>query len=167
MSWWNNFRDDLETGVGLALNYFYPGTVELGHFVNSKGSQQQLFGTEWGQAAGLLGGLAGGYEGNMSNYGTAWNAMTGAGSAAGASGNVANLVDAYQTNLAGGMQPAQALQLSGLTPGQAEAAGIAAPGGDTWQNYSQQAGIPYGGGVGSSRVDLQACKLEYSIVSPK
>ena len=27
-----------------------------------------------------------------------------------------------------------------------------------WQNY---------GGVGSSRVDLQACKLEYSIVSPK
>ena len=24
-----------------------------------------------------------------------------------------------------------------------------------------------GGGVGSSRVDLQACKLEYSIVSPK
>ena len=33
--------------------------------------------------------------------------------------------------------------------------------------------IPYGGGtsvaghVGSSRVDLQACKLEYSIVSPK
>ena len=26
---------------------------------------------------------------------------------------------------------------------------------------------PRGGAVGSSRVDLQACKLEYSIVSPK
>ena len=25
----------------------------------------------------------------------------------------------------------------------------------------------YGSDVGSSRVDLQACKLEYSIVSPK
>ena len=27
--------------------------------------------------------------------------------------------------------------------------------------------VPQGTEVGSSRVDLQACKLEYSIVSPK
>ena len=29
------------------------------------------------------------------------------------------------------------------------------------------ASVDYDGWVGSSRVDLQACKLEYSIVSPK
>ena len=42
------------------------------------------------------------------------------------------------------------------------------PGERTWQGYSvAEWDVPAAGGVGSSRVDLQACKLEYSIVSPK
>ena len=37
----------------------------------------------------------------------------------------------------------------------------------TGQRFPPCDGIADGGLVGSSRVDLQACKLEYSIVSPK
>lgn len=78
MSWWADFRDGLETAVGLVLNYFYPGTIMLGHFVNSKGSQEQLFGTDWGRALGAISGMAGSYAGNLSNYGTAMDGVSSA-----------------------------------------------------------------------------------------
>ncbi len=158
MSWWTDFRDDLETVGGLVANYFYPGTIALGQLVNSKGSQQQLFGTTWGQLAGLATGIGGAYA-------------AGAGSAAGAgAGSIGGATD---SGLAGGFtsagtaaaadpetlevarqmlqqqaSPAEVLQMTGITPAQAEAAGFSAGAGQTWADVAQQSGIPYSGSGG-------------------
>jgi len=159
MSFWTEFRDDLETAAAVVSNYFYPGSGLAAQFINSKGSQAQL-NTVWGQAAMMGSGLAGGASGNFSNYGTTYDAITGANTAAGAgagygggftgTGTIAadpGAVDAAQRMMAQGVDAGQALQTAGLTPAQAEAAGLVAPAGSTWQDVSQQSGIPYGNGA--------------------
>jgi hypothetical protein len=156
VSWWTHFRDNLETAAGIVANYYYPGSGILGQWVNSKGSQEQLYGTGWGQAALALGGVAGGMSGNMANY------TGGAASAGGATGDLGagftgtttmtadpGALDAASRMIQQGVDPAQAVQMAGMTPAQADAAGLSAGAGQTWQDVAQQSGIPYsGGGVG-------------------
>jgi hypothetical protein len=78
MSLWTRIRDAVETGAAVVSNYFYPGSGMAANWINSKGSQQQLFGTDWGRAAMLLSGVGGGMAGNFANYGTTANAIMGA-----------------------------------------------------------------------------------------
>lgn len=137
MSWWTEIRDGLETAAGIVLNYYYPGSGILGQWVNSKGSQQQLYGTEWGQGALALGGLAGGYSGNFANYtggaesagGTLGGAGGGSGSdwtPGGYGGSTANAgaqqldpqaVQYAQSLMQGGMPADQAYIEAGIAPG--------------------------------------------------
>lgn len=175
MSWWTSFRDDVETAAALVSNYFYPGSGAIGEmFINSKGSQAQL-GSTWGQLAMLGTGLGGAYEGNMANYGATWDAATGAGGTAAGSGisgtstiggqsastgftGAATLqadpgaVNAAQSMIQQGVAPDQAIQMAGLSPQQADMAGLPAGAGQTWQDVAAQSGIPYGGQLGGGGV---------------
>lgn len=169
MSWWTEIRDGIETAAGIVLNYYYPGTAILGNWVNSKGSYNQLYNTDWGKASLLIGGIAGGLDFGSADgtVGTAGNtfatdylggtggqfaegaAATGAGSfgTSVASGIDQNLVDAAQLNLSQGMTPMDAIKTAGLSPAQANAAGLTAPAGTTWESYAQQSGVPYTNGA--------------------
>lgn len=139
MSWWTEFRDGLETAAGIVLNYYYPGSGILGHWVNSKGSQEQMYGTTWGQAAMTAGGLLGGYNGNFANYTGGTDAAAGgtlggaggvggdsssgwqSGGYGGASGGASeldpNAVKMAQDLMAKGMPAEEAYIQAGIAPG--------------------------------------------------
>lgn len=166
MSWWTDFRDTIESVAGLVANYFYPGTIALGHWVNSKGSQEQLFGTTWGQAAGALTSLGGMYanaagagasgaSGTMNGLGAEGTA-SGVGS--GVSGTATLNADPDALRVASemiqnGASPSEAIQTAGITPAQAEAAGLTPGAGQTWGDVAQQSGIGYVGETGVNAIN--------------
>lgn len=76
---WVGLRDAVETAGVLVGNYFYPGSAAVTSRIASTGSQEQL-GSQLGVAAQIGTGIAGGAEGNMSNYGSTYDALTGAAS---------------------------------------------------------------------------------------
>lgn len=173
MSWWTNFRDTLQTVGGLIANYFYPGTIMLGKIFNSKESQRQLYETDWGRALGVIGGLAGGFAGGAGGSvassgsslgGTAASAgalAEGAGAAGGvfnAAGTAASTLDPEVVNTAwtmisNGGDPVQVLQSVGMTPAQAQSAGIPAPAGQTWGDVAAASGGSYYGDTSMSALN--------------
>ena len=96
-SWWTKIRDAVESVGSVVGNYFYPGSGLLTSQLVSKGAQEHL-GSGVGQAAMLGSGIAGGVQGNMSNYGATWDAATGGA----ASGGSLEAPDWYKAGLADG-----------------------------------------------------------------
>jgi hypothetical protein len=150
MSWFTSLRNDIESVASLVGNYYLPGSSLVTDQLVSKGSQAQL-GTGLGQLAQIGTGVAGGYAGNTANYGNLYDAATGG------TGTMSNALvgggtpqglqqatQAAQTMIQQGASPAEAIQIANLTPAQAEAAGLNAGAGMTWQDIATQAGIPYG-----------------------
>lgn len=66
---WSQVRDSLEGAAVAAGNYYLPGSGALTSKLVSEGAQEGLA-TGYGQAAMLGSGLAGGFSGNGSNYGS-------------------------------------------------------------------------------------------------
>ncbi len=172
MSWWTSFRDGLESAAGLVANYFYPGTIALGHYVNSKGSQQQLFGTGWGQAAGALTSLAGltyggayGGGGGTAATNSAAGDMTTLGSQSGYGfsgtstlGGNPEALKLYQNLVESGYNPGEAAGIAGVTPQQVNGAASLSGAAPTWEvgttngfgDVGTSALNPNGGGGGGS-----------------
>ena len=95
MSFWTDIRDTLESGAVLAGNYLLPGSSLVTSQLVSEGSKNQL-GSTLGQLAQLGTGGYGALEGNLANYGTAYDKVAsafGGGSSAGITGQQA--VDAF------------------------------------------------------------------------
>jgi hypothetical protein len=84
MSWWTSLRDTIETGAVLVGNYIAPGSSLITSNLTSEGSQDQLNSTV-GKLAQLGTGGAGAFEGNLANYGKAFDAVTGSAGASGGS----------------------------------------------------------------------------------
>jgi hypothetical protein len=78
---WADIRDNLEAAAVVAGNYFLPGSSLLTSKLVTKGAQENL-NTETGRLANFAAGAAGGYQGNVSNYGAAAEAAGLTGSAA-------------------------------------------------------------------------------------
>lgn len=77
MSLWTDIRDTVESGAVLAGNYFLPGSSLVTSKLTSEGSQKQLNST-LGKMAQLGSGGYGAVEGNLANYGTAYDKVAGA-----------------------------------------------------------------------------------------
>lgn len=94
MSLWTDIRDTAESAGVLAGNYMLPGSAALTSKLVSEGSQKQLNST-LGQAALLGSGGYGAMEGNLANYGAAYDKV--AGLAGGAGGQITGqqAVDAF------------------------------------------------------------------------
>ena len=84
MSFWTKLRDTVESGAVLVGNYVLPGSALVTSNLTSEGSQHQL-NTSLGKLAQLGTGGAGAFEGNLANYGTAYDAVTGSAGASGGS----------------------------------------------------------------------------------
>jgi len=72
MSLWTDIRDTAESAGVVAGNYVLPGSSLVTSKLVSQGSQDQL-NSGLGQIAQLASGGAGAYEGNLANYGTAYD----------------------------------------------------------------------------------------------
>src|ERR1035437_7129209 len=93
MGWFTDIRDAVESVGSIAGNYFLPGSSLLTGPMTSKGSQAML-GSPLGQIASLGSGVAGGFSGNLSNYGSLYDAATGGGTVGGpATGGMSSYVD--------------------------------------------------------------------------
>ena len=73
MSFWTDIRDTVESAAVVAGNYFLPGSGLVTSNLASSGAQDQL-GSGLGQLAMLGSGVAGGLNGNLSNYGKLYDA---------------------------------------------------------------------------------------------
>jgi len=67
MGWWTDFRDTVEAAAVPVGNYFLPGSSLVTSQLVSEGAKQKL-NTDFGNLAMLGSGVAGGANGNMSNY---------------------------------------------------------------------------------------------------
>lgn len=149
MSWWTDFRDTVQSIGSVVLNYYYPGLGTVANMLHSKGSQEQM-GTTLGQLALFGSGMAGGYNGNMANYGNTLNAMSG-GATVGAVGDAAGYGVTGTGTIAGQQEAAQtymsllqqgyptevAVQASGLNPSYAASAGVpTGSSGVTWADIA-------------------------------
>jgi hypothetical protein len=76
MSLWTDIRDTAESAAVVAGDYFLPGSSLVTSKLTSEGSQAQL-NSNLGKLARLGASGAGGYEGNLSNYGTAHDKVAG------------------------------------------------------------------------------------------
>jgi hypothetical protein len=65
---WVDLRDNLEAASVIAGNYFLPGSSLLTSRLVTEGAQENL-NTEAGRIANAAAGIAGGVQGNVSNYG--------------------------------------------------------------------------------------------------
>ena len=77
MSWFTSIRDAIESVASVAGNYVLPGSSLVTGQLVSEGAQEMLQ-SPVGQLANLGSGIVGGAAGNLSNYGTAWDTLTGA-----------------------------------------------------------------------------------------
>jgi hypothetical protein len=77
MSLWTAIRDTAESAGVLAGNYLLPGSAAITSQLVSDGSKSQL-GSTLGQAAMLGSGGYGAMEGNLANYGTAYDKVASA-----------------------------------------------------------------------------------------
>lgn len=109
MSLWTDIRDTAESAAVIAGNYYLPGSSMITSKLTSEGSQKQLNSTA-GQLAQLGSGGAGAYEGNLANYGTAYDKVAGA-FGGGTNGQITGqqAVDAFN---AGKISPAEFEQLA-------------------------------------------------------
>jgi len=139
VSWWTDFRDGFEAIGSLVVNYFYPGLGAAIAPFTSEGSRDMLFGNGYGQALLALSGGIGGLQGNMANYGSTLDWLSGNGGGAGSSsastsenlfsnsggivGNPDN-IEAYKGLIQSGTDPQLAMQYSGVTPQQLQTAGL-------------------------------------------
>ena len=115
MSWWTDLRDTVESAAVLAGNYFLPGSSLVTSHLTSEGSQDQLNSTV-GKLAQLGTGGWGAVEGNLANYGTAYDkiaGMVGGGSSAGLTGQSA--VDALNAGKISATEFANLAQGAGTT----------------------------------------------------
>ena len=115
MSWWTDLRDTVESAAVLAGNYFLPGSSLVTSKLTSEGSQNQLNSTV-GQLAQLGTGGWGAVEGNLANYGTAYDkiaGMVGGGSSTGLTGQAA--VDALNAGKISSAEFANLAQGAGTT----------------------------------------------------
>jgi len=67
MGWWTDFRDTVEAAAVPIGNYFLPGSSLVTSQLVSNGAKEKL-NTDFGKLAMLGSGVAGGANGNMSNY---------------------------------------------------------------------------------------------------
>lgn len=67
MGWWTDFRDTVEAAAVPVGNYFLPGSSLVTSQLVSDGAKQKL-NSDFGNLAMLGSGVAGGIDGNMSNY---------------------------------------------------------------------------------------------------
>lgn len=67
MGWWTDLRDTVEAVAVPVGNYFLPGSSLLTSKLVSEGAKEKL-NTDFGNLAMLGSGIAGGVNGNMSNY---------------------------------------------------------------------------------------------------
>jgi len=104
MSFWTDLRDTVESGAVLAGNYLLPGSSLVTSKLVSDGSQKQL-GSTVGQLAQLGTGGYGAMEGNLANYGTAYDKVVSVfGGGAGGEVTGQQAVDAFN---AGKISPAE------------------------------------------------------------
>jgi hypothetical protein len=104
MGFFTSLRDTLESGAVLAGNYLLPGSGLVTSQLVSNGAKDQL-GSTLGQAAMLGSGGYGAMEGNLANYGTAYDKVAGAfGGGAGGQITGQQAVDAFN---AGKLSPAE------------------------------------------------------------
>ena len=97
MSLWTDIRDTAESGAVLAGNYVLPGSSLVTSKLTSEGSQDQL-NSGAGKFLQLASGGAGAYEGNLANYGTAYDKVAGAfGGGAGSQVTGQQAVDAFNS----------------------------------------------------------------------
>lgn len=124
MSFWTDIRDTVESAAVVAGNYFLPGSGLVTSNLASSGSQDQL-NSGLGRVAMLGSGVAGGVGGNLSNYGkvfdAAGNFVSGGENAlgnlfstgsAGAQSNTPEFKNLFDTYIANGAKPAEALQFT-------------------------------------------------------
>lgn len=86
---WVSLRDFGEAAAVVAGNYLLPGSgLATSHMV-SDGAKEHLD-SDWGRAINLAAGVGGGVNGNMANYGKAWDTVSnlGASSANGAAAGI-------------------------------------------------------------------------------
>lgn len=76
MGFWTELRDTLESGAVLVGNYLLPGSSLVTSQLVSEGSKNQL-GSTLGQLAQLGTGGYGALEGNLANYGAAYDKVAG------------------------------------------------------------------------------------------
>ncbi|CAB4130783.1 hypothetical protein UFOVP128_30 [uncultured Caudovirales phage] len=69
MGWWTSLRDSVEAAAVPIGNYFLPGSSLVTSQLVSEGAKQKL-NSDFGNLAMLGSGIAGGANGNMSNYGS-------------------------------------------------------------------------------------------------
>ncbi len=109
MSFWTKLRDTAESAAVIAGNYVLPGSSLVTSKLVSKGSQEQL-NSDLGKVAQLASGGAGAYEGNLANYGTAYDKVTSAfGGGTGGQITGQQAVDAFN---AGKISPAEFEELA-------------------------------------------------------
>ena len=112
---WSRLRDTVESAAVVAGNYFLPGSSLVTSQLTSEGSQNQL-NSPLGQLAQLGSGGWGAVEGNLTNYGTAYDkiaGMVGGGSSAGLTGQSA--VDALNAGKISATEFANLAQGAGTT----------------------------------------------------
>lgn len=104
MSLWTDIRDTAESGAVVAGNYFLPGSGLVTGQLVSDGSKKQL-GSTVGQLAMLGSGAMGAMDGNLANYGTAYDKVAGVfGGGAGGQITGQQAVDAFNS---GKISPAE------------------------------------------------------------
>lgn len=82
---WVSLRDFGEAAAVVAGNYLLPGSgLATSHMV-SDGAKEHLD-SDWGRVANLASGAVGGINGNMANYGKAWDTVSNLGATPGAAG---------------------------------------------------------------------------------
>lgn len=165
MSLWTDVRDTFESGAVVAGNYFLPGSGLVTSNLASSGSQDQL-NSGLGRVAMLGSGVAGGVGGNLSNYGKVFNAagdfVSGGENAlgnlfstgsAGAQSNTPEFKNLFDTYIANGAKPAEALQFT------QDALSQGSGGATNWTKYLTNPsvlGSAISGGAGLLGAGLQA-----------
>jgi hypothetical protein len=146
MSFWTDLRDTVESGAVLAGNYLLPGSSLITSKLVSDGSQKQLNSTV-GQLAQLGTGGAGALEGNLANYGTAYDKVASAfGGGAGSQVTGQQAVEAFNAGKLSAAEFEAIAQGAGTT-----SAGLLAGGAATLSKYLTPAAI-----LGSSLVGANA-----------
>lgn len=165
MSFWTDIRDTVESAAVVAGNYFLPGSGLVTSNLASSGSQDQL-NSGLGRVAMIGSGVAGGVGGNLSNYGKVFNAagdfVSGGENAlgnlfstgsAGAQSNTPEFKNLFDTYIANGAKPAEALQFT------QDALSQGSGGATNWTKYLTNPsvlGSAISGGAGLLGAGLQA-----------
>lgn len=146
MSLWTSIRDTVESAAVIGGNYVLPGSSLITSKLVSDGSKDQL-NSGAGQFLQLASGGAGAYNGNLANYGTAYDKLVGSmGGTAGSQMTGQQAVDAFNAGKISGAEFEALAQGAGTT-----GSGLLASGSAALSKYLTPAAI-----LGSSLIGANA-----------